>query len=168
MYNTTPATKTVRINPGTRPRTLYDQGKDMMARQMYSEKSNAAVFCQLQVRYWIAWPFSRASCLSRMAEEVDSSLSEVEVKMEDWMGRMRGPMGVFGPPKREDQDLDLGEGEGEVEGGVNWGRGDGGFLRGSWRDMVPVPVVCRLGGLWLCWGCQIAGGGWGFVNWDWD
>jgi hypothetical protein len=43
VYRTTPAMKTVRISPGTRPRTEYDHGKDMMARQMYSEKSSAAV-----------------------------------------------------------------------------------------------------------------------------
>lgn len=37
------ATKTVKINPGTKPRMEYDQGKDMIARQMYSEKSSVAV-----------------------------------------------------------------------------------------------------------------------------
>lgn len=31
-------------HPGTRPKTLYDHGKLMMAKQMYSEKSRAAVF----------------------------------------------------------------------------------------------------------------------------
>lgn len=34
---------TVKMIPGTRPRIEYDHGKDMMAKQMYSEKSNAAV-----------------------------------------------------------------------------------------------------------------------------
>lgn len=34
---------TVQIKPGTKPRTEYDQGNDMIARQIYSEKSNAAV-----------------------------------------------------------------------------------------------------------------------------
>jgi hypothetical protein len=43
VYNTTPAMKTVKIRPGTRPRTEYDQGKDIIARQIYSEKSSAAV-----------------------------------------------------------------------------------------------------------------------------
>jgi hypothetical protein len=43
VYRTMPAITTVRINPGTRPRIEYDQGKDMIAKQMYSEKSNAAV-----------------------------------------------------------------------------------------------------------------------------
>ena len=46
VYNTTRATKTVRIKPGTRPKTEYAHGNDMIARQMYSEKSNAAVFNQ--------------------------------------------------------------------------------------------------------------------------
>jgi hypothetical protein len=35
---------TVKIKPGTRPRIEYDHGNDMIARQMYSEKSNAAVY----------------------------------------------------------------------------------------------------------------------------
>jgi hypothetical protein len=43
VYRTTPAMNTVRINPGTRPRIEYDQGNDIMARQIYSEKSSAAV-----------------------------------------------------------------------------------------------------------------------------
>lgn len=37
------ATTTVIIKPGTKPRTEYEYGKDMMARQIYSEKSKAAV-----------------------------------------------------------------------------------------------------------------------------
>ena len=72
VYRTIPAITTVKIKPGTRPRIEYDQGKDIIARQMYSEKSNAAVckekisqwgpnlligpkrtFCQLHVRYLI-------------------------------------------------------------------------------------------------------------------
>ena len=44
VYKTTAAMKTVKIIAGTSPRIEYDQGKDMMARQMYSEKSRAAVF----------------------------------------------------------------------------------------------------------------------------
>lgn len=44
VYRTDAATTTVRIRPGTRPRREYDQGKDMMARQIYSEKSSAAVW----------------------------------------------------------------------------------------------------------------------------
>jgi hypothetical protein len=43
VYSTIPAITTVSIKPGTRPRIEYDQGKDIMAKQMYSEKSNAAV-----------------------------------------------------------------------------------------------------------------------------
>jgi len=39
--------KTVKIRPGTRPRTEYDQGKDIIARQIYSEKSSAAVYTRL-------------------------------------------------------------------------------------------------------------------------
>jgi hypothetical protein len=49
VYKTTPAMKTVRISPGTRPKTEYDHGNDMMARQMYSEKSSAAVYRQCDV-----------------------------------------------------------------------------------------------------------------------
>jgi hypothetical protein len=82
---------TVRINPGTRPRIEYDQGNDMIAKQIYSEKSSAAVltfhqlarntdlgdfpsqpkldrsvkhtFCQLQVRYLIEFSASSSICL---------------------------------------------------------------------------------------------------------
>lgn len=38
------ATTTVTIKPGTRPKIEYEYGKDMMAKQMYSEKSKAAVY----------------------------------------------------------------------------------------------------------------------------
>ena len=44
VYRTKAATTMVNMMPGTRPKTEYDQGKDMMARQMYSEKSRAAVW----------------------------------------------------------------------------------------------------------------------------
>jgi len=44
VYSTRAATTTVRIKPGTRPKTEYEYGKDMMAKQMYSEKSSAAVY----------------------------------------------------------------------------------------------------------------------------
>jgi hypothetical protein len=44
VYSTEAAITMVRIRPGTRPRTEYDHGKDMIARQMYSEKSSAAVY----------------------------------------------------------------------------------------------------------------------------
>ena len=44
VYSTTIATATVKIMPGTRPRTENDQGNDIIARQIYSEKSNAAVY----------------------------------------------------------------------------------------------------------------------------
>jgi hypothetical protein len=47
VYKTRPATTTVRIKPGTRPRTEYEYGKDMMAKQIYSEKSNAAVYSEV-------------------------------------------------------------------------------------------------------------------------
>jgi hypothetical protein len=43
VYNTKPATTTVRIKPGTRPNTEYEYGNDMIAKQIYSEKSRAAV-----------------------------------------------------------------------------------------------------------------------------
>jgi len=43
VYRTREAIMIVKINPGTSPRIEYDQGNDMMARQMYSEKSSAAV-----------------------------------------------------------------------------------------------------------------------------
>ena len=44
VYKTKAAITMVRITPGTRPRIEYDQGKDMIAKQMYSEKSRAAVW----------------------------------------------------------------------------------------------------------------------------
>lgn len=44
VYKTNAATTTVKIKPGTRPRIEYDQGKDMIAKQMYSENSRAAVW----------------------------------------------------------------------------------------------------------------------------
>jgi hypothetical protein len=43
VYSTRPATTTVKMRPGTRPKTEYEYGNDMMAKQIYSEKSNAAV-----------------------------------------------------------------------------------------------------------------------------
>src|ERR1700760_3050739 len=46
VYRTSAATTTVKIRPGTRPRTEYEYGNDMIARQMYSENSKAAVLCQ--------------------------------------------------------------------------------------------------------------------------
>lgn len=48
VYNTVRATNKVKINPGTNPKTEYDQGKDMIARQIYSENKSPAVFCQEQ------------------------------------------------------------------------------------------------------------------------
>ena len=44
VYKTKAAMTTVKIRPGTRPRTEYDHGNDMMAKQMYSENSRAAVW----------------------------------------------------------------------------------------------------------------------------
>jgi len=44
VYNTKPAMTTVRIMPGTRPRTEYEYGNDIIAKQMYSENSRAAVY----------------------------------------------------------------------------------------------------------------------------
>ena len=32
------------MRPGTRPRTEYEYGNDMIAKHMYSEKSSAAVY----------------------------------------------------------------------------------------------------------------------------
>jgi len=43
VYKTRPATTTVRIRPGTRPKVAYEYGNDMMAKQMYSENNSAAV-----------------------------------------------------------------------------------------------------------------------------
>ena len=43
VYSTDMATTTVTIRPGTKPKTEYEYGNDMMARQMYSEKRSAAV-----------------------------------------------------------------------------------------------------------------------------
>lgn len=43
VYRTISATETVTISPGTRPSTEYDQGNDIIAMQMYSEKSKVAV-----------------------------------------------------------------------------------------------------------------------------
>jgi len=38
------------MRPGTSPRTEYEYGKDMMAKQMYSENNSAAVY--RIVRMW--------------------------------------------------------------------------------------------------------------------
>ena len=43
VYNTMAATTTVRMMPGTRPKIEYEYGKDMIARQMYSENRRAAI-----------------------------------------------------------------------------------------------------------------------------
>jgi hypothetical protein len=43
VYRTIPATTTVRMSPGTRPRTEYEYGNDMIAKHIYSEKSKPAV-----------------------------------------------------------------------------------------------------------------------------
>lgn len=43
VYRTKAACTIVKMIPGPRPSTEYEYGKDMMARQMYSEKSSAAV-----------------------------------------------------------------------------------------------------------------------------
>lgn len=84
VYSTIAATTTVKIRPGTRPSTEYDHGNDMIARQIYSEKSRAAVyytnrklalcavqmacpvaitFCQLHVRYLMEFSASSSICL---------------------------------------------------------------------------------------------------------
>lgn len=39
---------TVKIKPGTSPNTEYEYGNDMIAKQMYSEKSSAAVWRTLE------------------------------------------------------------------------------------------------------------------------
>lgn len=39
-----PAITTVRMRPGTNPRVAYEYGNDMIAKQMYSENSKAAVY----------------------------------------------------------------------------------------------------------------------------
>ena len=43
VYNTSPAITQVKISPGTKPRIEYDHGNDMIAKQIYSEKSKNAV-----------------------------------------------------------------------------------------------------------------------------
>lgn len=43
VYWTVAATPIVTRTPGTIPSTEYENGKDIIARHMYSEKSNAAV-----------------------------------------------------------------------------------------------------------------------------
>lgn len=43
VYKTKPATTTVMMRPGTNPRTEYEYGNDIMAKQIYSAKSSAAV-----------------------------------------------------------------------------------------------------------------------------
>jgi hypothetical protein len=68
---------TVKIRPGTKPRIEYDQGNDMMARQIYSENSSAAVFCQLHVLYLIALSASSSICLP--TEKLLSLLSSARV-----------------------------------------------------------------------------------------
>ncbi len=77
-------------------------GPRLLTRQMYSEKSSPAVFCQLHVRYWMAAPSSAASCLSRMAELL-WSLSESPSEMLLRTGPMRGPMATSCPPNHDDQ-----------------------------------------------------------------
>lgn len=44
VYKTKPAMANVKIMPGTRPRYAYEYGNDMIARQMYSLNSSAAVW----------------------------------------------------------------------------------------------------------------------------
>jgi hypothetical protein len=43
VYRTSAAITTVRMRPGTRPRTEYEYGNDIIARQIYSENNKAAV-----------------------------------------------------------------------------------------------------------------------------
>lgn len=46
------ATTQVKMRPGTSPRMEYDHGKDMMAKQIYSEKSRAAVYVdEISIRF---------------------------------------------------------------------------------------------------------------------
>lgn len=44
VYQTIRDTTIVKRIPGNRPSVAYDAGKDMMARQIYSEKRSAAVY----------------------------------------------------------------------------------------------------------------------------
>lgn len=90
---------------------------------MYSEKSKAAVlepqslamahdgwfggreqhtFCQLQVRYLMAWPASTSICFARMAELV-SSLPELSGSMPSRTGAIRGPTQTPLPPNQEEK-----------------------------------------------------------------
>ena len=57
VYKTKLAWTTVKMRPGTRPSTEYEYGKDMMARQMYSAKSSAAVYTKSvsQSVSWVEW-----------------------------------------------------------------------------------------------------------------
>lgn len=108
--------------PGTSPSMLYDQGKLMMARQIYSEKSSAAVckwkqtrqhfnekrvgmveqksqgrlltFCQLHVRYWMPAFASLSICFCTSSEPASESDSTEGTTTEV----MRGPMVTPGPP----------------------------------------------------------------------
>lgn len=47
VYWTVAATPMVTRTPGTIPNTEYEKGKDMIAKQMYSENSSAAVYIGL-------------------------------------------------------------------------------------------------------------------------
>ncbi len=48
VYSTKPACTTVKIIPGASPSTEYEYGNDMIARQIYSEKSKAAVYSTIR------------------------------------------------------------------------------------------------------------------------
>ena len=107
---------------GSLPNSSVPDAPWLLTRQMYSEKSKAAVygkgyvsasrnvcrlqdaeqhrqtFCQEQVLYWMAQPSSKASCLPRIAlllsSESDSAPGPVIT------GPMRGPTTTLGPPNQ--------------------------------------------------------------------
>lgn len=73
VYKTKAAWTTVKIKPGTRPRTEYEYGNDMIARQMYSENSKAAV-CRRKV------------CQSSSLEAAQQHLPTPVLKNFRWLG----------------------------------------------------------------------------------
>lgn len=71
MYSTKPATTNVKIRPGTNPRTEYEYGKDIMAKQMYSENSSAAVYKIVRMGF----VSRRSGCKCSCCHEAHSSCS---------------------------------------------------------------------------------------------
>lgn len=81
------------------------RGWQAHTKQMYSEKSSIAVFCQLQVRYWMAAEASASFCLCKMALLSSASWEKLVARL-DRTGPMRWPTTTPGPPNhcaREDE-----------------------------------------------------------------